>query len=59
MKLEIKTWLYDIDGATREIESFIEPFQNFNSFKKDLKAIRAIERNIEIIGEAMNRIQQR
>jgi uncharacterized protein with HEPN domain len=30
--------------------------RNFNEFKTDLKTKRAVERNIEIIGEAMSRI---
>jgi uncharacterized protein with HEPN domain len=30
--------------------------KNFKDFQKDLKTKRAVERNIEIIGEAMSRI---
>ena len=30
--------------------------KNFAAYQKDIKTKRAIERNIEIIGEAMNRI---
>ena len=56
MELEIKTWLYDILTAIEEIESFISSTQNFPSFEADLKTKRAVERNIEIIGEAMSRI---
>jgi uncharacterized protein with HEPN domain len=56
MELEIKTWLYDILNAIKEIESFIDPAQNFSSFHDDIKTRRAVERNIEIIGEAMSRI---
>ena len=55
MELEIKTWLYDILTAIEEVESFIGT-QDFASFQSDLKTKRAIERNIEIIGEAMSRI---
>lgn len=40
-----------------EIESFfIDIPREFSHFKKDLRTKRAIERNIEIIGEAMSRI---
>lgn len=53
---EIKTWLYDILSSIKEIESFISPSGDFSSFKDDLKTRRAVERNIEIIGEAMSRI---
>jgi uncharacterized protein with HEPN domain len=57
MNIEIKTWLYDILEAIDEIESFFEDTpRDFNAYLKDTKTKRAIERNIEIIGEAMNRI---
>jgi len=57
MNIEIKTWLYDILEAIDEIESFFaDTPRNFNAYQKDTKTKRAIERNIEIIGEAMNRI---
>ena len=57
MDIEIKTWLYDILTAINEIESFIGP--NPSSLESDLKTKRAVERDIEIIGEAMNRILQK
>ena len=48
--------IYILNSIT-EIESyFINQPKQFDSYKKDLKTKRAIERNIEIIGEAMNRI---
>ena len=56
MKPEIKTWLFDISNAIKEIEIFIESTLDFSSFQNDLKTKRAVERNIEIIGEAMSRI---
>jgi uncharacterized protein with HEPN domain len=56
MELEIKTWLYDILSAIKEIESFIDPAQTFSAFRDDIKTKRAVERNIEIIGEAVSRI---
>ncbi|MDY0343853.1 MAG: DUF86 domain-containing protein [Lentimicrobium sp.] len=39
-----------------EIESFLPERRVFLEFKKDLKNRKAVERNIEIIGEAVNRI---
>ncbi|MFN3784540.1 MAG: DUF86 domain-containing protein [Spirosomataceae bacterium] len=40
-----------------EIESyFIDTPKTFEIYEKDLRTKRAVERNIEIIGEAMNRI---
>lgn len=57
MDIEIKTWLYDILSAINEIESFfINVPKDFNTYQNDIKTKRAAERNIEIIGEAMNRI---
>lgn len=57
MHIEIKTWLYDILNAINEIECFfIDVPKTFPVYQNDLKTKRAVERNIEIIGEAMSRI---
>ncbi|WP_158990445.1 DUF86 domain-containing protein [Mucilaginibacter sp. L196] len=56
MEDEIKTWLADIRQAITEINDFLPDQKNFYEFKKDLKTKRAIERNVEIIGEAANRV---
>ncbi len=56
MEKEIKTWLADIAQAIDEINLFLPEKKDFVEFQKDLKTQRAIERNIEIIGEAVNRI---
>jgi len=56
MEKEIKVWLSDIKQAISEINQFLPDQKVFRDFQKDLKAKRAIERNIEIIGEAVNRI---
>lgn len=53
---EINTWLEDINQAIEEIHSFLPEKRDFFEYQKDLKAKRAIERNLEIIGEAMHRI---
>ena len=53
---EINTWLADIKQAITEINSFLPDKKDFFEFQKDIRTKRAIERNIEIIGEAMNRI---
>jgi uncharacterized protein with HEPN domain len=59
MDNDVKTWLKDIEQAIVEINSFIPEVKNFIDFQKDLKTKRAVERNIEIIGEAMTRILKR
>jgi uncharacterized protein with HEPN domain len=56
MHEEIKVWLEDMERAIIEIQEFLPVPPDFLKFEKDLKTKRAIERNIEIIGEAMNRI---
>lgn len=57
MDNNIKTWLYDILSSINEIESyFVETPKLFEVYQNDLKTKRAVERNIEIIGEAMSRI---
>jgi uncharacterized protein with HEPN domain len=57
MDREIKTWLFDIVKSIEEIEEFLPKSQRvFENYKKDLKTKRAVERNFEIIGEAIKRI---
>lgn len=56
MATELKTWLADIKQAIVEINSFLPATRDFSQFKNDLKTRRAVERNIEIIGEALARI---
>lgn len=57
MDNKIKAWLYDILNAIVEIESFLEDgSKDFMVYQNDLKTRRAVERNIEIIGEALGRI---
>ncbi len=55
MENEIKTWLEDINQSINEIEEFLPEKMDFFEFQKDIKTRKAIERNIEIIGEAVNR----
>ncbi len=57
MDQEIKTWLYDILQSINEVESYYEGKpKKFEEYVSDIKTKRAIERNLEIIGEAVNRI---
>jgi uncharacterized protein with HEPN domain len=60
MDIKIKAWLYDILNAINEIDSFfIDTPKEFTSYQNDVRTRRAVERNVEIIGEAMNRILQK
>lgn len=56
MKHEIFAWLEDIKQAIKEIYDFLPENIDYIEFDKDLKTRKAVERNIEIIGEALNRI---
>lgn len=57
MHPEIEIWLKDIELSIKEIHEFFPARGNYKDFKNDLKTRKAIERNIEIIGEAMRRIR--
>jgi len=56
MKHEIYVWLEDIKKSISEINDYLPVPLNYLEFEKDLRTRRAVERNIEIIGEALNRI---
>jgi uncharacterized protein with HEPN domain len=57
---DIKAWLYNILNAIMEIESFFnDSTKEFAKYQNDLRTKRAVERNIEIIGEALSRILKR
>lgn len=57
MNEKVLKCLYDIKMAIEEIDSFFlnEPW-SFDNYKDNLLLKRAIERNLEIIGEAISRI---
>jgi uncharacterized protein with HEPN domain len=60
MDNDIKAWLYDILNAIMEIESFFnDSSKEFSKYQSDLRTKRAVERNVEIIGEALCRILKR
>ncbi len=54
MDKRINAWLEDIIRSIDEIFEFLPEKGDFIGYKKDLKTKKAIERNIEIIGEAVN-----
>ncbi|OJW82589.1 MAG: antitoxin [Bacteroidetes bacterium 46-16] len=57
MDIELKVWLQDIITAINEIDSFFADRPRvFEAFKQDIKTKRAVERNLEIIGEAVSRV---
>jgi len=56
MQIKVKVWLEDIENAILEINQFLPSPRDFIVFQNELKTKRAVERNIEIIGETLNRI---
>jgi uncharacterized protein with HEPN domain len=56
MDISIKTRLIDIQQSILEIFDFLGEQRDFYSYQKDLKTKKAVERNLEIIGEAVGRI---
>lgn len=57
MNEKVLKYLFDIKMAIDEIDSyFLTKEMKFESYKNDTLLKRAIERDLEIIGEAINRI---
>jgi len=60
MDERILKWLYDIDEAISEINDFLDKIpKDFYEYKSNVMLKRAVERDLEIIGEAVNRIIKR
>ena len=58
MNLEIQKWLYDILVSIQSINDFVGEVRMFEVYESDKKLRRAVEREITIIGEAVNRIKK-
>ena len=56
MKLEVKKYLFDIQSSINSVEEYLGGKRDFFEYKQNKLLRRGIEREIEIIGEAMNRI---
>ncbi len=56
MEDAVKKYLLDIWEAIGHIEGFTEGVASFAAYEKNLMVRRAVERELEIIGEAMNRL---
>lgn len=60
MDERILKWLFDIKLAIEEIDSYFEGSKmDFFKYKENLMLKRAVKRDLEIIGEAINRIVKR
>ncbi len=58
MEIEIKKFLFDIHESITSIENYLGDKRDFNVYLADKMLRRAIEREFEIIGEALNRIDK-
>lgn len=56
MQLEIQKYLYDIQTSIDSIYEYLGDKKDFNTYLTDKLLRRGIERELEIIGEAANRI---
>lgn len=56
MRLEIKKYLYDIQASINSIYEFLGDKRDFEFYQSNKMLRRAVERELEIIGEASNRI---
>lgn len=56
MQREVKKYLFDIKSCIENIETFIGEPRIYTDFEKNLMLQQAVERNIEIIGEAVNNL---
>ena len=58
MELEIKKFLFDIKESIDSIENYLGDKRDFKVYLSDKMLRRAIEREFEIIGEAMARLER-
>lgn len=56
MQLKIQTYLFDIKTSIDSINEFLGDTRDFNVYSSNKLVRRAIERELEIIGEAANKI---
>jgi uncharacterized protein with HEPN domain len=58
MTEEAQKYISDITGAIELIEDFIQGIGDFDTYNADLKTQRATERELAIIGEALNKLRK-
>jgi len=58
MEIEIKKFLFDIHESIASIEQYLGDKRDFKVYMANKMLRRAVEREFEIIGEAMNRIEK-
>lgn len=58
MDHEIKKYLYDIQESIKSIQEYIGEKRDFSVYQSNKMLRRAVEREFEIIGEAVSRINK-
>jgi uncharacterized protein with HEPN domain len=58
MNSEIQKFLFDIQVSIDSIETYLGGKRDFNIYKTNKMLRRAVEREFEIIGEALNQIEK-
>jgi len=59
MQPKILKYILDIESVIQEVEAIkVKANNNFNTFQSDIILQRAVERDLEIIGEAIRKITE-
>jgi uncharacterized protein with HEPN domain len=58
MTEKVKKYLFDIKKAIKSIDKYLNDERDFESFKNQKIVRRAVEREFEIIGEAVNKLMK-
>lgn len=58
MDNKVRKFLFDINVSIHSIEDYLGDDRNFIAYENNKMLRRAVEREFEIIGEAMNKIDQ-
>lgn len=56
MDNRIKQYLFDIEQSISDVKSYISAVKSLQEYEEDKLIRRAVERELEIIGEALNRV---
>jgi len=54
----VSKYLFDIQSSISLIESFLKDIDSFTDYQNDLKTQSAVERQLAIIGEVVNKLKQ-
>ena len=58
MQHRIAKYLFDIQEAVNSIDDYLGKDKNFNEYSKNKQLRRSIERELEIIGEAITKLKK-